>query len=79
MDTIELRAASERLTRLHGRFAPCFGRRECREHALGYLRGLLLGTDRKNIESMALVFGEQASCTWHVRWVMLPTICITIR
>jgi SRSO17 transposase len=57
MDTIELRAASERLTKLHGRFAPCFGRRECREHALGYLRGLLLGTGRKSVEPMALVFG----------------------
>jgi SRSO17 transposase len=57
MDTIELRAASERLVNLHERFAPCFGRRECREHALGYLRGLLLGTGRKSVEPMALVFG----------------------
>jgi SRSO17 transposase len=57
MDTIELRAASERLVSLHARFAPWFGRRESREHALGYLRGLLLGTDRKSIEPMALVFG----------------------
>jgi SRSO17 transposase len=57
MDTIELRAASERLVKLHARFAPCFGRRESREHALGYLRGLLLGTERKSIEPMALVFG----------------------
>jgi len=57
MDTVELRAASERLTRLHERFVPCFGRRECQEHALGYLRGLLLGTGRKSVEPMALVFG----------------------
>jgi hypothetical protein len=57
MDTVELRAASERLARLHGRFVPCFGRRECQEHALGYLRGLLLGTGRKSVEPMALVFG----------------------
>lgn len=57
MDTIELRAASERLVKLHGRFAPCFGRRECREHSLGYVRGLLLGTGRKSVEPMALVFG----------------------
>jgi SRSO17 transposase len=57
MDTIELRAASERLTKLHERFAPCFGRRECQEHSLGYLRGLLLGTGRKSVEPMALVFG----------------------
>jgi SRSO17 transposase len=60
MDTIELRAAAERLTKLHGRFAHCFGRRESREHSLGYLRGLLLGTGRKSIEPMALVFGGSA-------------------
>jgi SRSO17 transposase len=57
MDTIELRAASNRLTNLHEHFASCFGRRECREHALGYLRGLLLGIGRKSVEPMALVFG----------------------
>ena len=57
MDTIELRAAAERLAKLHERFARCFGRRECREHALGYLRGLLLATGRKSVEPMALHFG----------------------
>jgi SRSO17 transposase len=57
MDRIELRAAAARLQRLHGRFAPCFGRRECREHALGYLRGLLLAEGRKSVEPMALAFG----------------------
>jgi SRSO17 transposase len=57
MDTIELRAAAARLHKLHGRFAPCFGRRECREHALGYLRGLLLAEGRKCVEPMAMVFG----------------------
>ena len=31
------------MTKLHGRFAPCFGRRECREHALGYLAGIASG------------------------------------
>ena len=50
-------AAAERLAKLHGRFTPVFGRRECQEHALGYLRGLLLGKDRKSVEPMALVFG----------------------
>ena len=54
-------AASEWLTNLHGRFAPCFGRRECREHALGYLRGLLLGTGRKSVEPMALLFGGSSA------------------
>jgi SRSO17 transposase len=57
MDTTELRAASKRLVKLHGRFAPLFGRQEPQEHAFGYLRGLLLGTDRKSVEPMALVFG----------------------
>jgi len=56
MDTIELRAAAGRLYKLHGRFAPCFGRRECQEHSLGYLRGLLLADGRKSVEPMALVF-----------------------
>jgi SRSO17 transposase len=57
MDTIELRAASVKLSELHGRFAHCFGRRESREHASGYLRGLLLAGGRKSVEPMALVFG----------------------
>ncbi|MCR4412978.1 MAG: transposase [Thermoguttaceae bacterium] len=57
MDTVELRAAAARLLTLHGRFAPLFGRRECQEHSLGYLRGLLLGEGRKSVEPMALVFG----------------------
>jgi len=57
MDTTGLRAAATRLQGLHGRFAFCFGRRECQEHALGYLRGLLLAEGRKSVEPMALVFG----------------------
>jgi SRSO17 transposase len=57
MDTTGLRAAAARLHGLHGRFASCFGRRECQEHSLGYLRGLLLGGGRKSVEPMALVFG----------------------
>ncbi len=57
MDTVELRAAAARLLKLHGRFAPLFGRRESQEHSLGYLRGLLLGKGRKSVEPMALMFG----------------------
>jgi SRSO17 transposase len=57
MNAIELRAAATRLQSLHGRFAPCFGRRECREHSLQYVRGLLLAEGRKSVEPMALVFG----------------------
>ena len=61
MDTIELRAAAARMRELHGRFAPCFGRRECQEHSLGYLKALLLAEGRKSVEPMALVFGEPSS------------------
>ena len=49
--------AAARLLNLHERFAPCFGRRECREHSFGYLRGLLLAGGRKSVEPMALLFG----------------------
>ena len=52
----ELRAVGSRLSALHRRFAPCFGRQEARRHALVYLRGLLLGEGRKNVERMALRF-----------------------
>jgi SRSO17 transposase len=58
MDTIELRAAGGKLKTLHGRFAACFGRHECQEHSLGYLRGLLLAEGRKSVEPMALALGE---------------------
>jgi SRSO17 transposase len=60
MDTIELRAAAARLQNLHERFAPCFGRRESREHSFGYLRGLLLAGGRKSVEPMALIFGGRS-------------------
>ena len=70
MDTVELRAAAARLLKLHGRFAPLFGRREPQEHSLGYLRGLLLADDRKSVEPMALRFGgpseEQAEIAQRV-------------
>jgi SRSO17 transposase len=58
MDTIGLRAAAARLAELYRRFAHCFGRRESQQHALGYLRGLLLAAGRKSVEPMALVFGQ---------------------
>ena len=57
MKTVELRAAAERLEKLHMRFAPLFGRVESQGHSLGYLRGLLLAEGRKSVEPMALVFG----------------------
>jgi len=67
MDAIELRAAAARLQRLHGRFAPCFGRRECQEHSLGYLRGLLLAEGRKSVEPMAMVFGGPSQLEPQIR------------
>jgi hypothetical protein len=55
MTADELRAAAE-LVSLHQRFAPLFGRKEAREQALVYLRGLFLAPGRKSAEPMALVF-----------------------
>jgi SRSO17 transposase len=56
----EVRALGRELIRLHGRYAHCFGRKEARGHALVYLKGLLLGAGRKNVERMALRFGAPA-------------------
>lgn len=58
MTTDELRAAAGQLLVLHGRFAPCFGRKEARKHSLAYLEGLLLASGRKSVEPMTLVFGD---------------------
>jgi SRSO17 transposase len=52
----ELRAVGRRLTALHQRFAARFGRKEAQRHSLAYLKGLLLGEGRKNVERMALRF-----------------------
>jgi SRSO17 transposase len=52
----ELRAVGRRLANLHQRFAACFGRKEAQRHSLAYLKGLLLGEGRKNVERMALRF-----------------------
>jgi SRSO17 transposase len=56
----EVRALGRKLTTLHGRFASCFGRKEAQGHALVYLRGLLLGAGRKNVERIALRFAPGA-------------------
>jgi SRSO17 transposase len=52
----ELRAVGRRLTGLHQRFAARFGRKEAQRHSLAYLKGLLLGEGRKNVERIALRF-----------------------
>src|SRR5947209_1515135 len=54
----EVRAAACHLAELHQRFTPLFGYQPAQDHALTYLRGLLLHEGRKNTEAIALVFGE---------------------
>ena len=54
----EVRAAGRRLAGLHCRFARCFGRKEARDHSQVYLKGLLLGEGRKNVERIALRFAS---------------------
>ena len=54
----EVRAAAGQLAQLHQRFAPLFGYQPAQDHALTYLRGLLLHEGRKNTEAIALVFAD---------------------
>jgi SRSO17 transposase len=49
-----LRAGANRLQEFQGRFAPCFGRVETRQHAAKYVEGLLAAAGRKNVERMVL-------------------------
>ncbi len=51
-----LRAAADRLSRFHARFARLFGRSEAQEHSRTYLQGLLLAEGRKSVEPIALRF-----------------------
>jgi len=54
----EVRAAAERVTQWHERFAPLFGRREAQEHSRVYLKGLLSHQQRKSVEPIALQFAR---------------------
>jgi SRSO17 transposase len=54
----EVRAAAHELHALHQRCAPLFGYAPAQAHALTYLRGLLLHDGRKNVEAIALRFGD---------------------
>lgn len=56
MATNRVRACARKITVFHERFGPCFGRTEARSHSLVYLKGLLLGDGRKNVERIALRF-----------------------
>lgn len=49
-----LRAGAGKLQGFQGRFAPCFGRVETRQHAAKYVEGLLAAAGRKNVERMVL-------------------------
>jgi SRSO17 transposase len=54
MNRDELRARADELLSFQERFGPCFGRRETREHAARYVRGLLTSEGRKSVERMVL-------------------------
>jgi len=57
----EVRAVGRKVAGLHKRFEPRFGRKEAREHSLVYLKGLLLGEGRKNVERIALRFAKSTN------------------
>ena len=54
----DVRAAAERLTQFHQRFAPLFGKDEAQNHADVYVKGLMTCPDRKSIEPIALLVGD---------------------
>ena len=53
----EVRAAALSLCDIHHEFASLFGSRPAQLHAHTYLQGLLLHTERRNTEAIALHFG----------------------
>jgi hypothetical protein len=54
----DVRAAAERLTQLHQRFAPLFGKDGAQNHAYVYVKGLMTCPERKSVEPIALLGGE---------------------
>src|SRR3954470_21750150 len=54
----EVRAAAERLGRVHDRFASLFGKDEAQDHAHTYVKGLMVCPERKSIEPIALNVGD---------------------
>ncbi len=54
----DVRAAAERLTQFHQRFAPLFGKDEAENHAYVYVKGLMTCPERKSIEPIALLVGD---------------------
>jgi SRSO17 transposase len=54
----DVRAAAQRLTQFHHRFAPLFGKEEAQNHAYVYITGLMTCPERKSVEPIALLVGE---------------------
>ena len=54
----DVRAAAERLTQFHQRFAPLFGKDEAQDHAYVYVKGLMTCPERKSVEPIALLVGD---------------------
>jgi SRSO17 transposase len=56
----DVRAAAERLTEFHHRFAPLFGKDGAQDHAYTYVKGLMVcpEPERKSIEPIALHVGD---------------------
>jgi SRSO17 transposase len=54
----DVRAAAQRLTQFHHRFAPLFGKDEAQNHAYVYVKGLMTCPERKSIEPIALLVGD---------------------
>ena len=54
----DVRAAAERLTQFHHRFAPLFGKDEAQDHGYVYVKGLMTCPERKSVEPIALLVGD---------------------
>ena len=54
----DVRAAAERLTQFHQRFAPLFGKDGAQDHAYIYVKGLMTCPERKSVEPIALLVGD---------------------
>ncbi len=59
----DVRAVGRKLAGFHKRFETYFGRKEARKHSPVYLRGLLLGEGRKNVERIALRFARSTDAS----------------
>jgi SRSO17 transposase len=54
----DVRAAAERLTQFHQRFAPLFGKEGAQDNAYIYVKGLMTCPERKSVEPIALLVGD---------------------